>query len=292
MVKYERKIAYLVVTTIICLFSDVVHAVEGDVIILEDFENPKFTWYAKNDPVMGGRSTSNVTVGDDGLGKLNGEVVNVPFLSAPGFITMETRDVFPDISMCEGLEFEGRATTPYSGYRLSFGMAHAKNMRYGRGYKAPFEIGTTMDKVTLSFSKFSDNWDEATGDILVECSNDNPTFCPKTEDLMNLGVLTFWGEGVNGVVDLELKSISAYDCVSDNDGDLFKSLIRVFSSPAEDKDLSESDQSDTQGTIGIALGGAALVISLIALASVFKMKKTSTEPKPVLKASDPDDQLL
>lgn len=49
----------------------------------------KHKWTAMNDPVMGGKSYSNVSVGDDML-RFTGKVAIVPFLGAPGFITAAT----------------------------------------------------------------------------------------------------------------------------------------------------------------------------------------------------------
>merc|ERR1711998_508189 len=46
---------------------------------------------------MGGRSTGTWTLGD-GFGILDGEVVDVPSLSAPGFIKAAADGKFPDIS--------------------------------------------------------------------------------------------------------------------------------------------------------------------------------------------------
>jgi len=198
---------------VVILFTTIINDVNAadNKILIEDFSSKKMNWYAKNDPVMGGQSSSTVMV-EEGLGKFNGKVVDVPFLKAPGFITMESRGgPYPDVSCCEGIEFVARADTDYGGYRFSFGMGHADGGRYAFGFKTRFDIGPEFSAVQLGFKEFSDNWDDATGDIKVTCA-DESKFCPDTATLKDMGVMQFWGEGVNGVVDLQVKTVSAYGC--------------------------------------------------------------------------------
>lgn len=68
-----------------------------------------------------------------------GEVVNVPFLKAPGFIKADTTDVlkpFPDLRSCTGLVMKAKAASDYAGFRLSFGTAHAPDGKFfSYGYK-------------------------------------------------------------------------------------------------------------------------------------------------------------
>jgi len=196
----------------ILLFSVIEYVAAQDKrILIEDFASKKMNWYAKNDPVMGGKSFSTV-VAEENLGKFNGEVVDVPFLSAPGFITMESRGgPYPDVSCCKGLEFVARASTPYEGYRFSFGMGHAPGTRYAFGYKTDFDVTADFTPVQMEFNQFSDNWDDATGSTKVTCAADK-TFCPDDATLKDMGIMQFWGEGVDGVVDLEVKTVSAYGC--------------------------------------------------------------------------------
>jgi len=195
----------------------------GKTIVLEDFSNPTNKWTTLNDPVMGGQSYSNFEITDDGIAKFTGKCAIVPKLKAPGFITMETGNQFyqkpakfADISTCEGFEFVMKSNTEYNGYRVSFGKAHVKGGRFAYGYKAPLtledlppvgEFGT----VTVPFKRFSDKWNDATGDITVECSDD-PSYCPSEKWLKRMETMSFWGEGVEGMVDLEIKSISAIGC--------------------------------------------------------------------------------
>mmetsp|Transcript_53251 Transcript_53251/g.64152 ORF Transcript_53251/g.64152 Transcript_53251/m.64152 type:complete len:275 (-) Transcript_53251:475-1299(-) len=196
---------------------------------IEIFSNPKHEWHAKNDPVMGGESTSTVTIDtDSGVGIFDGEVVNVPFLDAPGFITMETKagrsgkgwikrllpkaGDFPDVSSCSALQMVMTSTTPeYKGYRVSFGNVHVPGGRYAYGYKANFKAPNGEGTVTIPFNQFSAKWDDATGDQIVTCA-ENPKYCPDDETLKSMQTFALWGEGVAGNLHIELKSISAVDC--------------------------------------------------------------------------------
>jgi hypothetical protein len=103
-------------------------------IMIEDFASPTHQWKLAGDSVMGGKSTGTVEI-QDGLGVFDGQVVDVPFLQAPGFITMETRGgLYPDVSTCQGLLVELRAGHSYAGYRLSFGNVHAPGVSFARAH--------------------------------------------------------------------------------------------------------------------------------------------------------------
>lgn len=194
----------------------------ADDVTLEDFSNPAHQWQENNDPVMGGESTGTTTVSDDLL-IFNGTVVDVPFLKAPGFITTQTRDdkTWADVSHCKALALEVKSNTNYSGYRVSFGEAKAYSCKkfFAYGYKAPFDAPTplgTFGRVVIPFSDFSDCWDDATGDIITTCADDE-RFCPTEKALSDLETISIWGEGVGGDVHLEVKSISGTDCSTDVD---------------------------------------------------------------------------
>lgn len=195
-------------------------------ILLEDFQNPINEWKSLNDPVMGGQSYSQVEI-EDGVAKFSGKCAIVPKLQAPGFITMETGNQlfdmpskFPDISSCEAFRLQIKTNTPYAGYRFSFGKAHAKGGRFAFGYKTPLLLDEDLPPVgefgdvILPFGRFSDRWDDATGDIITECEDD-PSFCPTSRWLQSIETISFWGEGVEGMVDLEVKSIHAVGCSLD-----------------------------------------------------------------------------
>mmetsp|Transcript_30536 Transcript_30536/g.34819 ORF Transcript_30536/g.34819 Transcript_30536/m.34819 type:complete len:297 (-) Transcript_30536:220-1110(-) len=194
-------------------------------IVVEDFSNPTNKWKTLNDPVMGGKSYSSLSI-DGGVAKFTGKCAIVPSLQAPGFITMETGGQFgeraakiPDVSTCSGFEFQLKTNTDYAGYRVSFGKAHPKGGRFAYGYKAPLPMDILpsvgeFGSVTIPFNQFSDKWDDATGEILVTCADD-PQYCPSSKWLKSMETISFWGEGVEGMVDLEIQSISAIGCDAD-----------------------------------------------------------------------------
>lgn len=190
---------------------------QADEVVIEDFSSPKYKWTTLNDPVMGGKSHSSLEI-KDGVASFAGVCAIVPSLQAPGFITMRSggifhKDIFPDVSLCSALKINMRSTVEYTGYRLSFGTDRVPGGRYAMGYKAPFSVGSSFSDVVLPFSLFSDNWNDATGDIKVECADD-PKYCPSQATLQNMKTMSFWGEGVEGLIGLEIKSISAIGCSS------------------------------------------------------------------------------
>lgn len=82
--------------------SSVTATDEDEDILLVSFDSDptEHPWTTINDPVMGGASTSTITV-SSGLGVWEGEVRVVDFLGAPGFCTLRTGDLgevqhFPD----------------------------------------------------------------------------------------------------------------------------------------------------------------------------------------------------
>lgn len=185
-------------------------------VTLENFTAPIHHWGENNDPVMGGRSTGTTTVGG-GMLVFNGSVVDVPALKAPGFITTVSTDAthWSDVSNCKSLAMEVRSNTKYTGYRVSFGRAHAIVCKkfFAYGYKSHFDAPPVgqFGTVVIPFTDFSDCWDDATGDIITTCA-ENSRFCPTKSSLENLETLSIWGEGVAGDVNLEVKSIFGTDC--------------------------------------------------------------------------------
>jgi len=191
----------------------------GDIRI-ESFSDPQHTWFSLNDPVMGGESTSTVVIQND-IALFDGEVVDVPFLSAPGFIKMETRGGgFPDVSNCKALKINVMAQQEYDGLRATFGVHHREEAGpYVRGYKAHFSAPVgSFDDVIIPFSEFSDNWDPLTGDVIVSCAEDSK-YCANTNTLRDLSTFSIMGEGVGGKIHLEVKSVYATDCSKRDDSD-------------------------------------------------------------------------
>ena len=118
---------------------------EDDEIIIEDFSNPKLEWETLNDPVMGGQSSSSVSM-EDGIAKFVGEVAIVPFLHAPGFIQMINRgSIYPDVSSCNALKLVLKADKAYTGYRVSFGNVHLPGGHHAFGYKTNFDAPVQDD---------------------------------------------------------------------------------------------------------------------------------------------------
>ena len=165
---------------------------------------------------MGGKSTGTFTI-EDGLGKFQGEVVDVPFLQAPGFIqTRTTNGNFPDVSKCTSLQITAKSNTDYQGYRISFGNAHPSGGKFfAYGYKSNLQNVPTDDfgDVTIPFTEFTDFWDDATGDPIHTCQ-ENSSYCPDELTLRNMRRIAVWGEGIAGTVDLEIKSIQAVGCAA------------------------------------------------------------------------------
>merc|ERR1712129_318040 len=78
-------------------------------------------------------------------------------------------------------------------------------------------------------------------------------YCPDTDTLRNMKTMSIWGEGVGGVVDLEVQSISAIGCLS----------TRVTSSSANSPNLNSN----------IFYGGImVMIISLVLLSYGFILK--------------------
>jgi len=184
-------------------------------IILEDFANPLHEWTSLNDPVMGGQSYSTISIKDD-VGVFDGEVVDVSFLKAPGFITMRGEGNYADVSSCDHLRMTARASEAYDGYRISFGRKIEPGSPFPRGFKADFKspLGTEMVNIDIPFTDFTVNWDGKTGDAITTCEED-ASFCPDTETLQNMHTISVWGEGVDGKVKLEVASIKGIGCTAD-----------------------------------------------------------------------------
>ena len=121
------------------------------------------------------------------FGVMDGEVVDVPSLQAPGFIKAAADGAFPDAASASAgaLELEVRSTTPqYAGFRVSlaagavappYSCAGGGSIPLSRGcYKAKFSVpaGDGWHTVSVPFASFSDLWSPATGEHTKECSED------------------------------------------------------------------------------------------------------------------------
>merc|ERR1711918_230560 len=154
---------------------------------------------------------------------LDGEVVDVPSLSAPGFIKAAADGKFPDISaFIDGnLVLQVRTSTPdYAGYRVSFvsgaaspdfSCAAGGSLPLSRGcFKNKFSVpaGSDFVEVKLPFNQFSDKWSSATGEQTTTCADDSDV-CPTAKKLAAIQRVEFWGEGAAGKLHLEVESVSA-----------------------------------------------------------------------------------
>jgi hypothetical protein len=197
-------------------------ATPGQLVTFDGATGTTFKFVELNDPVMGGKSTGTWSVGD-GFGIIDGEVVNVPSLKAPGFIKAAADGKFPDISeFSDGsLVLKVRTSTPdYAGYRVSFAAGAASaafacagggSLPFSRGcFKQKFSVpaGSDFVEVKLPFNTFSDKWSSATGEHNAECAKEKDV-CPTAAKLAKIRRIEFWGEGVAGKLHLEVKSVSA-----------------------------------------------------------------------------------
>merc|ERR1712232_1528129 len=194
----------------------------GSIVTFDGAAGSSFNFQELVDPVMGGKSTGTWSLGH-GFGILDGEVVDVPSLKAPGFIKAAADGKFPDISaFVDGsLVLSVRTSTPdYAGFRVTFvsGAASASyscagggNLPFSRGcFKQKFSVpaGSDFVEVKLPFNTFSDKWSSATGEHTAECSTEKDV-CQTADKLSKIQRIEFWGEGAAGKLHLEVKSVSA-----------------------------------------------------------------------------------
>jgi hypothetical protein len=200
----------------------------GNLVTFDGAEGTTFTFQELNDPVMGGKSTGTWSLGD-GFGIIDGEVVDVPSLSAPGFIKAQATGSFPDVSeFIDGsLVLTVRTTNAeYEGYRVSivsgaaspsFSCSAGGSLPFSRGcYKQKFSVpaGDDFADVKIPFNTFSDKWSSATGEQTTTCADDADV-CITASKLAKLQMIEFWGEGASGKVHLEVKSVSAESASGD-----------------------------------------------------------------------------
>lgn len=194
----------------------------NSLVTFDGAEGTTFAFKELNDPVMGGKSTGSWALGDN-FGILDGEVVDVPSLSAPGFIKAAADGEFPDISaFIDGnLVLSVRTSTPgYAGYRVTFvsgavsanfACAAGGSLPLSRGcFKNKFSVpaGDDFVEVKIPFNTFSDKWSSATGEQTTTCAEDS-SVCPTASKLSKIQRVEFWGEGASGKLHLEVQSVSA-----------------------------------------------------------------------------------
>ena len=192
------------------------------VVPLVTFPGPKFE--ELNDPVMGGQSVGTWNMSSSGtFGIFDGTVKIVPALKAPGFIKAAASGTFADASPATGgnLVLLVRTTTPgYKGFRVAVASGAPISSSYscaggsgiplsGGCYKAAFSVGAGAEfsNVTVPLNAFSDHWSSATGELTKTCAQDQ-SCCLDAGKLAKIDRIEVWGEGVEGALHLEVKSIS------------------------------------------------------------------------------------
>jgi len=201
--------AVLVVSVIL---GGVLGAAGQDVDIpLVTFDEAPGTTFKWDDFMMGGSSNVSFTMGK-GSAVFEGASGSLPTpAGAPGFVSVQTATSnFTMINGCQGISITSRATTNYTGFRLSFGT----DTYYSRqGYKAPFQapVGKVFAVTNVSFYDFTRAWDDATGLAELSCWKEVGV-CPTFLTLNNIQRMEVWAQGALGPFHLEIQSISAYGC--------------------------------------------------------------------------------
>merc|ERR1711865_203873 len=176
----------------------------GTLVTFDGADGTTFKFQELNDPVMGGKSAGTWSLGD-GFGIIDGEVVDVPSFSAPGFIKAQAKGNFPDVSaFIDGsLVLSVRTTNPeFEGYRVtfvsgatspSFSCSAGGSLPFSRGcYKQKFTVPAGCDfvEVKIPFNTFSDMWSPASGAQTSTCAEDSDV-CPTASKLSKIQMIEF-----------------------------------------------------------------------------------------------------
>lgn len=196
-----------------------------------------FDWSVKNDPVMGGGSTSTFAVTANGTGVFAGTCAIVKYLQAPGFASVHTYNTSAGsdghstfnpagLAVNGTLDLMLRSATPtYTGFKVGWSALNIPiKPQYGRGegsFKAGFQLQDQpgWQLVRIPMTAFSDDWSPFTGD----CDTKDPTgkqhhccgagaaaqYCPTAAFLSTLTDLAIWAEGVVGTFQIEVRWIGA-----------------------------------------------------------------------------------
>ena len=192
-----------------------------DTIVVADFADGK-PWEQTNDPVMGGKSHGHVYrvrrrrrdpgrfLCDRGPNANSTVVHEAPYRRTSdvrrprAFVSRASsrprkRAPFPDVSvqrLCDFVQaLDGHPMGDYAGYRLGFGTQRAPEDpepgRWSSGFHAPFQAGMVLTDVEIPFTAFSDDWDAATGEIIVSCADDPECVpriaSPRSPEIQRLG---------------------------------------------------------------------------------------------------------
>eukprot|EP00933_Yihiella_yeosuensis_P081877 TRINITY_DN95580_c0_g1_i1.p1 TRINITY_DN95580_c0_g1~~TRINITY_DN95580_c0_g1_i1.p1 ORF type:complete len:328 (+),score=56.48 TRINITY_DN95580_c0_g1_i1:85-1068(+) len=178
-------------------------------------DSTKLEWEPETDEVMGGSSTGSFRHTGNGT-TFQGECKTLPSPeNAAGWFSVKA-DLSspPALNGCFGIAITARTSSPYLGFRLSFGT----DQWYSKhGYKAVFTVpvkakaSEEFATVQIPFENFTRAWDDTSGKAQISCDDDR-SVCPTYVQLANIQNLQLWAEGVAGRFTLEVKSITAYDC--------------------------------------------------------------------------------
>ncbi|KAJ1457565.1 hypothetical protein M885DRAFT_127580 [Pelagophyceae sp. CCMP2097] len=205
----------------LALCASAVSAGVTPLVTFDGADGTTFHFVALLDPVMGGQSTGEWNDAG-GAGRMNGTVVNVPSLNAPGFIKVAADGKFRDASSATdqgAIVLTLKSATPaYKGFRVtlvsgaaspSYACAGGGELPLSRGcFKADFRAPADLAKVVIPLGAFSDKWSPATGDATATCAQD-ASACLTAAKLGKVQRVELWAEGASGDVDLIVTAISA-----------------------------------------------------------------------------------
>lgn len=164
-----------------------------------------FPWEAVNDPVMGGQSTSHISIGAN-VAHWAGEVKLVPFLKAPGFCTIRTKGEakFPDVSETSKLVILARnnASSALDMFSLQIETkGGTQGFRHGT-YSGNVSIPATGEWVEVSspFADFELAW---RGEPMQ-----GPKLIDQLDQIQQVGLSTFF-PGKVGAFDMDIQYFKA-----------------------------------------------------------------------------------
>merc|ERR1712224_703860 len=115
-----------------------------------------------------------------------------------------------------------------------------------RFFKAKFmaPVGK-FETVRIPFNSFTSFFNGITGDPIVSCG-ENEEYCPDQDTLEELNTISFWGEGVEGDVHLEVREITAYGCT-----------------PGTATELAINNTSSASYSYYLTIGAVAVLVCII-----------------------------
>jgi len=175
-------------------------------IVSFDGSKANIRWATVNDPVMGGRSESTVSV-SDGQATWAGEVKIVPFLQAPGFCNLQANADVPDITGSKGLKL--RVKSPSSSGISKFSVQlETKEGKTATGrqisYSADFDIKTDGE-----FADYEVQWSDFKGTWRGQ-SVHGPPLRDQLSEINQLGLSTYAAHKA-AKFELDLHSIDSID---------------------------------------------------------------------------------